>query len=170
MNEIFPPCHCDDEDDGDLSDDEDIGRYDRSDASRTADEGATTDDDEHDISDNEIKFKIDDRLPKPKFMAIQIDWKFSQLTDHQHTYSIIRRSNFCYFSVLFWTNSHKNVVNHKVIVYKYDDDQWPTTHNAVSNSSVWRDECSSFSSSSFIDDLSTLPGYVTMNTSVEILV
>lgn len=73
MNEIFPPCHCDDEDDGDLSDDEDIGRYDRSDASRTADEGATTDDDEHDISDNEIKFKIDDRLPKPKFMAIQID-------------------------------------------------------------------------------------------------
>lgn len=75
VNEIFPPCQCDDDDD----DDDDVGddlsdcddaRYDRSDASRTADEGVTTDDE---ADDDEIQFKIDDKLPKPRYLSIQID-------------------------------------------------------------------------------------------------
>lgn len=47
-------------------------RYERSDASRTADEDATTDE-ENDISDNEIQFKIDEHVQKSNTLSIQID-------------------------------------------------------------------------------------------------
>lgn len=68
VNEIFPSCQCDD-----VSDGEDEYRYERSDASRTADEDATTDD-ELGNSDNEIQFKIDERKRKSTtFLPIQID-------------------------------------------------------------------------------------------------
>lgn len=68
VNEIFPPIEYDSDSDVD-SDDNARPNIDRSDASRTADEGVTTDDDV--ASENEFQFPIDDL--KTSSVVITID-------------------------------------------------------------------------------------------------